>query len=69
MAGDTASAMSQEKLELLRPLLAEWAKGNFWTAPELLGPDASRSGLRCPANFVAQGLEETALLMLEFLDQ
>ena len=60
--------MSQEKLELLRPVLAEWAKGNFWAAPELLAPDVTfRAAM--PANFVAQGLEETALLMLEFLDQ
>ena len=59
--------MSQEKLELLRPVLAEWAKGNFWGAA-LLAPDVTfRAAM--PANFVAQGLEQTARLMLEFLDQ
>ena len=60
--------MSEEKVELLRPLLAEWAKGNFWAAPELLAPDVTFPAAM-PANFVAQGLEEIALLMLEFLDQ
>jgi hypothetical protein len=60
--------MSQEKLELLRPVLAEWAKGNFWAAAELLAPDITfRAAM--PANFVAQGLEETARLLLDFLDQ
>ena len=58
--------MSEEKLELLRPVLAEWAKGNFWTAPELLAPDVTfRAAM--PANFVAQGREETARQMLEVL--
>jgi hypothetical protein len=60
--------MSEEKLELLRPVLAEWAKGNFWAAPELLAPDVTfRAAM--PANFVAQGLEETALRMLELLEE
>ena len=60
--------MSEEKLELLRPVLAEWAKGNFWAAPELLAPDVTfRAAM--PANFVAQGLEETALRMLEVLEE
>jgi hypothetical protein len=65
---DTARAMSEEKLELLRPLLAEWAKGNFWAAPELLAPDVTfRAAM--PANFVSHGLEETARRMLEVLEQ
>ena len=60
--------MSEEKLELLRPLLAEWAKGNFWAATELLAPDVTfRAAM--PANFVAHGLEETARHMLEVLEQ
>jgi len=60
--------MSEEKLEMLRPLLAEWSKGNFWTAPELLAPDVTfRAAM--PANFVAHGLEETARHMLEVLEQ
>jgi hypothetical protein len=60
--------MSEEKLELLRPVLAEWAKGNFWAAPELLASDVTfRAAM--PANFVAQGLEETALRMLEVLEE
>jgi ketosteroid isomerase-like protein len=60
--------MSEEKLELLRPLLAEWANGNFWAAPELLAPDVTfRAAM--PANFVANGLEEVALRVLEVLDQ
>jgi ketosteroid isomerase-like protein len=59
--------MSQEKLELLRPVLAEWAKGNFWGTVELLAPDVTfRSAM--PANIDAQGLEETARQMLEVLD-
>jgi hypothetical protein len=57
--------MSQEKRELLRPVLAEWAKGNFWGV-ELMAPDVTfRAAM--PANIVAQGLEETARQMLEFL--
>jgi hypothetical protein len=60
--------MSEEKLELLRPLLAEWAKGNFWSAPDFLGPDVTfRAAM--PANFVANGLEEVALRVLDVLDQ
>ena len=60
--------MSEEKLELLRPVLTEWAKGNFWAAPELLAPDVTfRAAM--PANFVAHGLEETARRMLEVLEQ
>ncbi len=31
--------MSQEKIELLRPLLAEWAEGNFWGSAELMASD------------------------------
>ena len=60
--------MSEERLELLWPLLAEWAKGNFWTAHELLAPDVTfRAAM--PANFVSHGPEETARRMLEVLEQ
>jgi ketosteroid isomerase-like protein len=59
--------MSEEKLELLRPVLAEWAKGNFWGAAELLAPDVTFRAAP-PANFVAHGLEETARGMLEVLE-
>jgi len=60
--------MSEEKLELLRPPLAEWAKGNFWVAPDWLSPDVTfRAAM--PANFVAHGLEEIALRMLEVLEE
>ena len=45
--------MSQDQIELLRPVLAEWAKGNFWTAAELMAPDITFQGCaagqhRCP---------------------
>ena len=60
--------MSEEDVESLRPLLAEWAKGNFWAAPEFLAPDVTfRAAM--PANFVAHGLEETALRMLDVLEE
>ena len=58
--------MSQEKLELLRPVLAEWAKGNFWAAPELLAPDVTFR-LRCQPTSLPT--EETVLRMLELLEQ
>ena len=60
------SGMSQEKRELLRPILAEWAKGNVWAGAGLMAPDITfRAAM--PANFVAQGLEETARQVLEVL--
>jgi len=52
--------MSQEKLELLRPVLAEWAEGNFWGSAELMAPDITFRAAP-PANFVAQGREEAEL--------
>ena len=58
--------MSQEKLELLRPVLAEWAEGNFWGAAELMAPDITFRAAP-PANFIAQGREEAARQMLDFL--
>jgi hypothetical protein len=60
--------MSQEKLELLRAAPRRVGEGEFWAAPELLAPDVTfRAAM--PANFVAQGLEETALRMLEVLEE
>jgi hypothetical protein len=50
--------MSQDKRELLRPILAEWAKGNLWVGAELMAPDITFQAAP-PANFVAHGLEET----------
>jgi ketosteroid isomerase-like protein len=58
--------MSQEQIELLRPILAEWAKGNLWAGAELMAPDITFRAAP-PANFVAQGLEETARAVLEVL--
>ena len=58
--------MSQEQIELLRPVLAEWAKGNLWAGAELMAPDITFRAAP-PANFVAQGLEETARQVLEVL--
>ena len=58
--------MSQEKLELLRPVLAEWAEGNFWGSAELMAPDITfRAAM--PADIVAQGREETARQVLALL--
>ena len=58
--------MSEEKLELLRPVLAGWAEGNFWGGAELMAPDVTFRAAP-PANFVAHGLEETARQMLDVL--
>ena len=58
--------MSQEKRELLRPVLAEWAKGNLWVGAELMAPDITFRAAS-PANFVAEGLEETARRVLDLL--
>ena len=58
--------MSQENVELVRPLLAEWAEGNFWGGAELMAPDVTFRAAP-PANFVAHGLEETARQMLDVL--
>jgi len=63
---DTPREMSQEKRELLRPVLAEWAKGNLWVGAELMAPDITFRAAS-PANFVAQGLEETARQVLDLL--
>ena len=60
--------MLQEKRELLRPVLAEWAKGNFWGGAELMAPDITFRAAP-PANFVAQGREEAARQMLDVLAQ
>ena len=58
--------MPEKNIELLRPVLAEWAKGNLWAGSELMAPDITfRAAM--PANFVAQGLEETARQVLEVL--
>ena len=59
--------MSRDKLELLRPLLAEWAKGNFWAGPELMAADITYHAAM-PADFVAHGLEETVRLVTGVLD-
>ena len=59
--------MSQEKRELLRPILAEWAKGNLWVGAELMAPDITFQAAP-PANFVAHGLEETVRLVTDVLD-
>ena len=58
--------MSQEQIEVLRPVLAEWAEGNFWGAAELMAPDITFRAAP-PANFVAQGREEAARQMLDLL--
>ena len=63
---DTPWEMSQEKRELLRPVLAEWAKGNLWVGAELMAPDITFRAAS-PANLVAQGLEETARQVLDLL--
>ena len=60
--------MSQEQIEMLRPVLAEWAEGNFWGAAELMAPDITFRAAP-PANFVAQGREEAARQMLDVLAQ
>ena len=59
--------MSQDKLELLRPILAEWAKGNLWVGAEIMAPDITFRAAP-PANFVAHGLEETVRLVTDVLD-
>ena len=59
--------MSQEKLELLRPVLAEWAKGNLFAGAELMAPDITCHAAM-PADFVAHGLEETARRVRDVLD-
>jgi ketosteroid isomerase-like protein len=59
--------MSQDKLELLRPILAEWAKGNLWVGAELMAPDITFQAAP-PANFVAHGLEETVRVVTDLLD-
>jgi ketosteroid isomerase-like protein len=59
-------AMSHDKRELLRPILAEWAKGNVWVGAELMAPDITFSAAP-PANFVSHGLEETARQVLDLL--
>ena len=58
--------MSQEKRELLRPVLAGWAEGNFWGGAELMAPDVTFRAAP-PANFVAHGREEAARQMLDLL--
>src|SRR4029079_5908576 len=63
---NTSLAMSQEKRELLRPGLAEWAKGNLWVGAELMAPDITFRAPP-PANFVAQGLAETARKLVALL--
>src|SRR2546426_120641 len=63
---NTPRTMSQEKRELLRPVLAEWAKGNLWAGAELMAPDITfRAAM--PADIVARGLEETVRRVLELL--
>ena len=52
---------------MLRPILAEWAKGNLWVGAEIMAPDITFRAAP-PANFAAQGLEETALEVLDLLD-
>ncbi len=59
--------MSREKIELLRPLLADWAEGNFWRGAELMAPEITFRAAP-PANIVAQGREDAARQMLELLD-
>jgi SnoaL-like domain len=60
--------MSQEQIERLRPVLAEWAKGNLWAVAGLLAPDVTfYAGM--PASFVAHGPEQTTRLVLDFLSQ
>ena len=58
--------MSQDKIELLRPLLAEWAAGNFWGSAELMASDITFQAAP-PANIVAHGREEAAREMLDLL--
>ena len=58
--------MSQDKRELLRPILAEWAKGNLWVGAELMAPDITFQAAP-PANFVAHGLEETVRVVTDLL--
>jgi ketosteroid isomerase-like protein len=59
--------MSQDKRELLRPILAEWAKGNLWVGAELMAPDITFQAAP-PANFVAHGLAETVRVVTDLLD-
>ena len=58
--------MSQEKIELLRPLLAEWAEGNFWRGAELMASDITFRAAQ-PANIAAHGREDAARQMLDLL--
>jgi ketosteroid isomerase-like protein len=59
--------MLKEQIELLRPLLADWAEGNFWRGAELMAPDITFRAAP-PANIVAHGREDAARQMLELLD-
>jgi ketosteroid isomerase-like protein len=59
--------MSEEKIELLRSVLAEWADGNFWGSAALMAPDITFLAAP-PANIVAHGREDAGRQMLELLD-
>jgi ketosteroid isomerase-like protein len=68
---DTARTMSEENIELVTTVLAQWEQGNFWT------PDAFDRAVQvrwmdpiiAPAGGETNGLEELARGMVEFLRQ
>lgn len=61
--------MPEEKLERLRPILAEWERGNFAPGAEVLAPDVWLSAFVPDGMVVAHGWEEISRFLREFLAQ
>lgn len=59
--------MAQERIEALRQVYAELAKGNWSAGGELLAPDAVVSWQEPPVDIVCRGRDELGRRLSEFL--
>jgi ketosteroid isomerase-like protein len=62
--------MSQENLERVRPLLAEWERGNFAAGGEILSPEVVLSSFVPGEEMViVRGFAEIEVFLREFFEQ
>jgi hypothetical protein len=61
--------MSEENVERLRPVLAEWERGNFAVGGDLLSPTALLSAFISDGMVVCHGGEEIGRFLREFFLQ
>ena len=61
--------MAADRIETLRPVYVEWAKGNFAAGSDLLAPDLVHTGFVPEGRVTTRGQEEFGRWLREFFSQ